>query len=127
MTSRGLAFRGANQIIGSPSNGNYLGCLKLISQFDLFIAEYEEIWKSRKRSHITYLSANICNYFINVMGRKVRNPIIDEVKESKYYSISVDSTPDLTYVDQMTFIIRYVREAKVVKRFLGFIPIEKHK
>jgi len=101
--------------------------LELLSQFDPFIAEHLKKFGNPGKGHTSYLSANICNDFINVMGKKVLNQIISEVKESKYYSISVDSTPDLTHVDQMTFIIRYVREGKVVERFLAFIPIEKHK
>jgi hypothetical protein len=27
-----------------------------------------------------------------------------------YFSVSVDSTPDITHVDQLTFIIRYAKE-----------------
>lgn len=32
-----------------------------------------------------------------------------ELKLAKYYSISVDSTPDVSQVDQLTFIVRYVK------------------
>jgi len=44
------------------------------------------------------------------MGRQVLNKILSELKVDKYYSISVDSTPDLSHIDQMTFIIRYVND-----------------
>ena len=36
---RGLAFRGNDELFGSPYNANYLGILELISQFDPFLAE----------------------------------------------------------------------------------------
>lgn len=40
LTSRGLSFRGDNEILGSPNNGNYLGCMELWSEFDPFIADH---------------------------------------------------------------------------------------
>ena len=38
LAERSLAFRGNDQVIGSPSNGNFLGILELLSQFDTFLA-----------------------------------------------------------------------------------------
>jgi len=126
LSSRGLAFRGENQIIGSQHNGNYLGCLELISQFDPFLLEHLNKYGNQGKGNPSYLSANICNEFINIMGRQVLNKILSELKVAKYYSISVDSTPDLSHIDQMTFIIRYVNEDTPVERFLEFIPIDEH-
>lgn len=40
LTSRGLSFRGDNEILGSPNNGNYLGCMELWSEYDPFIADH---------------------------------------------------------------------------------------
>ena len=39
LSSRGLSFRGDNEILGSQHNGNYLGSLELISKFDPFLSE----------------------------------------------------------------------------------------
>lgn len=126
LTSRGLAFRGENQTAGSPNNGNYLGCLELLSQFDPFIFEHLQRYGNPGKGHTSYLSANICNEFIDIMGKRVLNEILAELRNAKYYSISVDSTPDLSHVDQMTFVIRYVHEGNITERFLEFIPIQKH-
>ena len=41
------------------------------------------------------------------MGNKVLVKIISELKKSKHFSISVNSTSDLSHADQLTFIIRY--------------------
>ncbi|GBP36670.1 hypothetical protein EVAR_35256_1 [Eumeta japonica] len=40
LASRGLPFRGDNEILGSPNNGNYLGCVELLSEFDPFLADH---------------------------------------------------------------------------------------
>ncbi|GLV33223.1 hypothetical protein CBL_08391 [Carabus blaptoides fortunei] len=51
-----------------------------------------------------------------------------EIKHAKYFSISVDSTPDISHVDQLSFIVRYVSENGCpVERFLKFIPNCGHK
>lgn len=53
--------------------------------------------------------------------------IVGELKAAKYFSISVDSTPDLSHVDQLTFVVRYVKNGVPVERFLQFLPIKEHK
>lgn len=60
------------------------------------------------------------------MGQQVLMTITKEVKAAKYYSISVDSTPDLSHCDQLTFTIKYVKNMGPVERFLQFIPILGH-
>ncbi|XP_072225704.1 chromobox protein homolog 1-like [Leuresthes tenuis] len=45
---------------------------------------------------------------------------------AKYFSITVDSTPDVAHVDQLTFVLRYVSpEGHSRERFLKFLPIER--
>lgn len=73
----------------------------------------------------SYLSANICDEFIEIIGLKVFQQILTELKEAKYYS-SVDSTLDVTHTDQLSFCIRYVKNEMPVERFLQFIPICEH-
>ncbi|KAK4885108.1 hypothetical protein RN001_001379 [Aquatica leii] len=36
--------------------------------------------------------------------------LVNEVKKAKYFSLVVDSTPDLSHVDQLATVIRYVKE-----------------
>jgi hypothetical protein len=61
------------------------------------------------------------------MGSKALAAIVTEIQKAKYFSISVDSTPDVTYIDHLTFILRYVKNAVPKERFLQFIPIHGHK
>ena len=45
--------------------------------------------------------------------------IIDEVKEGKYFSTILDSTPDITHVDQLSFVVRYLSKCGLpVERFV---------
>ena len=53
--------------------------------------------------------------------------IIEELKGAKYYSISVESTPDIEHVDQLSFNVCYVIPIGPVERFLCFMPMKGHK
>lgn len=47
---------------------------------------------------------------------------------AKYFSLSVDSTPDISHTDLLTVVLRYVASnGEVAERFLPFIPIASHK
>lgn len=51
---------------------------------------------------------------------------VKELKTAPYFSIFVDSIPDVSHSDQLCFILRYIKGGKSFERFLGFINIEKH-
>jgi hypothetical protein len=62
------------------------------------------------------------------MSEKVINTIVDEIKSSKYFSISIDSTPDISHTDQLSFVIRYVlSNGEQIERFIGFLENVGHK
>lgn len=48
IAERGLAFRGDNEIIGSPKNGNFLGILKLVVEFDPFLSNHIKSCEQKK-------------------------------------------------------------------------------
>jgi hypothetical protein len=126
LCERGLPLRGANEQLNTSSNGNYLGLLELLAKYDSFMEEHISKYGQAGRGHASYLSSTICDELIVLMGEKVLEMIIREVKTAKYFSISVDSTPDVTHVDQLTMILRYVLPDGPVERFLQFIPIDNH-
>ena len=128
LSTRGLAFRGQNEQINSEQNGNYLGILELISEFDPFLSNHLAKYGNKGKGRASYLSSTICEEVIQIMGEKLLLIITNEVKEAKYFSLSVDSTPDLRHVDQLTIILRYIEKSshQVTERFLKFLPIESH-
>ncbi|CAG5030257.1 unnamed protein product [Parnassius apollo] len=70
LASRGLAFRGENERFGSSQNGNYLGILELLSEYDPFLKEHINTYGNKGHGVTSYLSANICEEFIGLMGGK---------------------------------------------------------
>jgi len=49
------------------------------------------------------------------------------MKEAIYFSMLLDITPDVSYADQMAFVVRYVKveesEAQIKESFLNFLPL----
>jgi hypothetical protein len=77
---------------------------------------------NKGQGHTSYLSNMVCE---DVAKRVLQN-ILDELKASKYLSVSVDSTPDISHVDQLTCILRYVLPSGPVERFVAFLDMQGH-
>ena len=92
---RGLVIRGKDSLIGSVHNGNYLGLLELLSIYDSFLCTHISKYVNKDSGHTSYLSHFSCEELIQLMADKVLSTIINEVQNAKFYSISVDSTPDI--------------------------------
>ena len=122
----GLAFRGSSVLVGSPQNGNFLGILELLAEYVTFLAEHIQKRVDKGKGYVWCFSSTVCEEFIDVITTKVLDIIIFEIKQAKYYSVSVDSTPDITNVDQLTIIFRYVIPDGPVERIVKFIPTRGH-
>ena len=71
LSTRGLAFRGQNEQINSEQNGNYLGILELISEFDPFLSNHLAKYGNKGKGRASYLSSTICEEVIQIMGEKL--------------------------------------------------------
>eukprot|EP00918_Siedleckia_nematoides_P083896 GHVU01183960.1.p1 GENE.GHVU01183960.1~~GHVU01183960.1.p1 ORF type:complete len:661 (+),score=73.55 GHVU01183960.1:283-1983(+) len=60
------------------------------------------------------------------MGDRVLHTILQRRKDIKYYSVCVDHTRDVSRVDQLAVLIRYVENRKAVERFLTYLPATGH-
>ena len=63
---------------------------------------------------------------IQLMAQKVHVLIVDEVKSSGNFSLSVDSTPDLSYSDQLSVVLRYLKDGEPTELFLTFLEMKSH-
>uniref|UniRef100_H2ZTL7 DUF4371 domain-containing protein n=1 Tax=Latimeria chalumnae TaxID=7897 RepID=H2ZTL7_LATCH len=109
LAEHGLAFCDENENFGSP-----------------FLAQHINKHGNMGRGHALYLSSTISEEFIALLGEKVFEHIVKELKEAKYFSVSVDSTPDISNLDQLTCVVRYVLPNGPVECFRTFLDFETH-
>ena len=81
---------------------------------------------NKGKGSISYLSSTTCDQLIAIIGKEVLGTIIEEIKTAKYYSISVDSTPDISNSNKVCCIFRYVLASQPVERFVQFIEMKCH-
>ncbi|XP_065658256.1 zinc finger MYM-type protein 1-like [Hydra vulgaris] len=88
------------------------------------VAEHVASVKAKKTT-TSYFSPRIQNELSELLGQKVRNEILSNVREAKYYSVLFDCTPDASHKEQMTQIIRYVHITEetctIEESFVDFI------
>ena len=106
LAERGLPFRGHSETIGQPDNENFMGALEVIAESDPFLKAHIEKYGNAGKGTPSYLSSTTCLEFMEVMGEQVLAEVIRQIKVAKYFSVSVASMPDVTYIDQLTFIMR---------------------
>uniref|UniRef100_H3A3E0 DUF4371 domain-containing protein n=1 Tax=Latimeria chalumnae TaxID=7897 RepID=H3A3E0_LATCH len=117
-----LALRDSSDIIGQSNSGIFLNLLEMISHYNPELAVHIS---NHKKGRVSYFSPAIQNEFINLLGNTVRQELISRIKETKYYSIIFDCTPDTAHKEQLCEIIRYVRtvdgQCSVEESFIDFI------
>ena len=127
LSKQNLPFRGHREDSNSTNQGNFLETLKLIAKYNPVINEHLSATRLSKKVMTTYLSPTIQNELIELLGKKVKHLILEEVKDAKYFSILLDSTPDVSHIDQMAFVVRYVKvdgsEMQIKESFLNFFPL----
>ena len=102
-----MAFRGTSDKPYTPNNGKFLGLVQLLGKFDPVMQEHLRLaMKGDVSDH--YCGKDIQNELIVLMGKKVKSEIISCARESKYYSIIADCTPDISHVEQLSLTIQCV-------------------
>nr|CAI5834429.1 unnamed protein product [Callosobruchus analis] len=87
----------------------------------------------KPKGEINYLSPTIQNEFISLLGTTLRNNIISEIKKAPFLTIILDTTQDLSKIDQLSVVFRCIsvtenddnvpKEIKICESFLGFIAV----
>lgn len=126
--------------LDAHDNGNFLKIIEYLAIFDPIMNEHLRKIKSDEKRHTHYLGNNIQNEMIQMLANaKFRVFVL--VQKAKYFSIILECTPDVSHIEQMTMIIRFVQlplptsslatskeesscdQVLVKEHFLGFIHL----
>lgn len=78
----------------------------MLASISLKLGDYA---RSRKYS-VSYLSPHSQNEFINILANKTCKILIEQIQSSSVYAVMGDTTPDVSHLDQISLIIRYINE-----------------
>jgi deoxyadenosine/deoxycytidine kinase len=76
--------------------------IKLVAQFDPFLAQHISRYGNSRSGHTSYLSPTIYED-MKLLANKIIHTIVDQIKKCKYFSFIIDSIPDITHIDLLLY------------------------
>ncbi|KAF3856735.1 hypothetical protein F7725_017458 [Dissostichus mawsoni] len=108
LASSNLAFRGHREVLGQGKAGNFLSIIELLARYDPVLKELI----NRPEGSGKYLSHQIQDEIIYILSQRVKADIIDEINEAPFYSVIMDTTQDVSKIDQLSQVYRYITVVK---------------
>ena len=119
-----LSFRGHDESKTSLNKGNFLELVSLLSKYDIVLEKHLQQQQTDKPGP-SYLSNKIQNDIIHSVAGVMKTRIEFEIKTTKFVSIIIDETPDISHKEQLCLILRYYFGNDIHDRFLGFVNVSE--
>ena len=85
-----------------------MSLIGFLSKYDKFLYDHLQFCKLNRNAN-TYLSNTIQNEILDYVGFSLKEKLKRDILTSKYYTIIIDSTPDISKLDQYALVLRYVK------------------
>ena len=73
----------------------------------------------------TYLSHQIQNQIIDIIGTTISEEIVRRLKEAELFAVIVDETPDTSHKEQLSITVRYVHDGDIEERLLALWVVDQ--
>jgi Domain of unknown function (DUF4371)/hAT family C-terminal dimerisation region len=137
---RGLSYRAHSHEAAfslkdeTNDHGNFLELVLLLSKFDPILKSHVDkcVTASQKRKDavsgskgrgnlVTFLSKTMVNYIFQIIHEMMMELISKEVQDSEIFSVQVDSCQDISVKEQLSVVLRYVKDGRIFETFAGFL------
>ena len=108
LCKQNFPLRGHREDSNSENQEKLLKTLKLLAKYNAVIKEHLSVIQLSSKGMTTYLLPTIQNELIEFLGKNGKTSHSGR-KAAKYFSNLLDSTPDVSYIDQIAFIVRYIK------------------
>ena len=115
LSAQGLAFRGHNESKDYLNRGNFLEMMDLLGDYS------NDLRMSLDTERITYTSHEPQNQSIECLFAEVKSEIYNRMNRSKFTSIMMDDTSDLSNTEQSAISVRLIHDGKIEEHLLGLI------
>ena len=125
------------------NHGNFLESIIYLSTYDEILRTHlqKAVSLSQKRKNqanatakkghqaagrgslVTFLSKTFVNRLVLIIHNLIQRAIVREVKH-KMFSLQVDSSQDISTVDQAAIVLRYVKESVVIERLVAVLQVK---
>ena len=105
-----LPFRGHDESPTSSNRGVFLEIVNLIGRWNEQLKAHLEKSERNPKAWPSYTSPTSQNEMIHSSAQLLREDIVKEIKDAVYFAICLDTTPDASKKDQLSMIIRFVKE-----------------
>lgn len=110
-----IAQRGHDEDEDSSNMGNFLAILHEIAKHDENVQR-----KLHGPTNAKYTHHSIQNDMINIMAESVRHEIAGEIANARCFALQADESKDVSKSEQISVVLRYVHDTRVMNSFLGF-------
>jgi len=132
----GLSIRGkrneAAYLLNNESvdHGNFLELIILLSKYDVVLNEHlNSVIKKSEKQHnrnskgrgnlVTFLSHYTTDNIINIISNLIKSTISKKIKEANIFSVLLDTTQDISVMDQCSIFVRYVVDGMIHERLIS--------
>ena len=105
LARQGISFRGSSN--EKDGNGNFQQIVGLVARQSPSLKRWLDDAATRPHK-VNYLSSRSQNEFLTLLAGNVSDRIVSQVNEATMFSVIADTTPDVSHVDQLSVVARYV-------------------
>ncbi|XP_055334216.1 zinc finger MYM-type protein 1-like [Paramacrobiotus metropolitanus] len=122
-------LRGSEFRTLQPSNNVYDLPNPREGLFNAFLYAFLDSGDNALRDHlemspVIFGSATHQNVFIDLIRENIQARILNDVRESRFFSVLADGTTDVARIDQLALVLRYINKNNIiVEEFLEYVSI----
>ena len=123
--TQGISLRGhRDDSNASPeyNRGNFIELVEFRAKTDQILTTHLK----KAPMNASYTSKTIQNQLISVIGDTIRDGIIKDIKDARFFTILADEVTDCSNLEQLSIAIRFVdKHEEIREEFLDFVQVER--